>query len=239
MDMKRLKKILKEKIERIGVNTVPQSMTLEKLEEMKSIIKEKEITLSKFDEQVVNFIIPDEVEVIPQELDAFKDQVKVNYNPNEEYFKKDANNYGDNMFQQEYHDDTDIDLVKVMHHINADQKRYELEKEDWQERLKYFHDIKEMLETSRQLVAPILENGKPFDPKKVHYYVPKGELQYNDVEWKQIQFTGLGRRLTNYFDGLKADRKMLTKHVTELMEQQEIELNTMAFNIKAELKKAF
>ena len=99
MDMKRLKKMLKEKIERIGVNTVPQSMTLEKLEEMKSKIKEKEITLSKFDEQVVNFIIPDEVEVIPQQLDAFKDQIKVNYNPNEEYFKKDANNFGDNMFQ--------------------------------------------------------------------------------------------------------------------------------------------
>ena len=76
------------------------------------------------------------------------------------------------MFQQEYHDDTDIDLVKVMHHINAEEKRYELEKEDWQKRLQYFHDIKEMLETSRQLVAPILENGKPFDPKKVHYYVP-------------------------------------------------------------------
>ena len=65
MDMRRLKKMIKEKIDRIGVNTVPQSMTLEKLEEMKSIIKEKEITLSKFDEQVVNFIIPDEVEVIP------------------------------------------------------------------------------------------------------------------------------------------------------------------------------
>lgn len=238
MDMKRLKKMLKEKIERIGLNTVPQNMTLEKLEVLKQNRKEKEITLSKFDEQVVNFLIPDEVEVIPKELDAFREQIPDNYNPNEEYFKK-QNNFGDNMFQIEAHDDTDIDFTKVMHHINAEEKRYELEKEDWQERLKYFNDIKDMLETSRQLVAPILENGKPFDPKKVHYYVPQAELQYNDVEWKQIQFTGLGRRLSNYFDGLKADRKMLTKHVQELMEQQEIELNEMAFNIKAELKAAF
>ena len=43
-------------------------------------------------------------------------------------------------------------------------------------------------------------------------------INYQEVTWPQIEHTNLGRRLTSYFDQLKADRRMLASQMKQIIE---------------------
>ena len=77
------------------------------------------------------------------------------------------------------------------------------------DKFKNFNSLKKLLDDSRLMGEAIIEEGREFDPKKNQYFVPCEHMDYSTVEWVQIEHTNLGRRLTNYFDQLKADRKAL------------------------------
>ena len=89
------------------------------------------------------------------------------------------------------------------------------------------------------ITEPILEEGREFDPEANNFFVPVEAMDYCDLEWSQIEHTNLGRRLTNYFDQLKADRRMLAQQMRTLIKNQELELNNQAIQIKDKLKKAY
>ena len=102
-----------------------------------------------------------------------------------------------------------------------------------------FNDLKQLLQDSRLISEPIVEEGREFDPTTNNYFVPVDAIDYYDLEWNQIEFTNLGRRLTNYFDQLKADRRMLAQQMKTLIKNQELELNNQALEIKENLKRAY
>ena len=49
----------------------------------------------------------------------------------------------------------------------------------------------------------------------------------------------MGRRLTQYFDQLKADRRMLANQLKTMVQNQEVEMNAHALHLKETLKKAY
>ena len=64
--------------------------------------------------------------------------------------------------------------------------------------------------------------------EKNTFFVPTHAIDFYDLEWDQIEHTNLGRRLTSYFDNLKADRKQLANQMKLMMKNQELELDSQA-----------
>lgn len=95
------------------------------------------------------------------------------------------------------------------------------------------------MEDSRLISEPIIEEGREFDPKKASYFVPVQAIDYINVDWEQIEHTTLGRRLNEYFNQLKADRKLLQNKIKLLTQSNEVELFEQAEYIKKTLKNAY
>lgn len=79
-----------------------------------------------------------------------------------------------------------------------------------------FNNLKQLLLDSRLIAETICEEGREFNPDKNSFFLPNESINYIDIEWSQIKHTGLGRRLTSYFDQLKADRLMLQNQIKVL-----------------------
>ena len=80
-----------------------------------------------------------------------------------------------------------------------------------------FNNLKDLLEDCKIITEPILEEGREFNPDKSSYFIPGDSIEYSHVEWHQIEQTNLGRRLQNYFDQLKADRRMLAVKMNQMV----------------------
>ena len=76
-----------------------------------------------------------------------------------------------------------------------------------------FNNLKQLLEDSGKIAEPIIEEGREFNPESNSYFVPVQAIDYVNCEWNQIESTNLGRRLTSYFDSLKADRRLLQTQI--------------------------
>ena len=46
-----------------------------------------------------------------------------------------------------------------------------------------FNDLKQLLQDSRLISEPIIEEGREFDPENNNYFVPVEAMDYYDLEW--------------------------------------------------------
>ena len=107
------------------------------------------------------------------------------------------------------HDDTKVDLVKVMNRFQTDKELEEEYQRQLSEKMNDFDDLRQLLRDTNLISEAILESGRPFNPNKDSLYLPTAKVAFATVEWKDIEHTSLGRRLTSYFDQLKAERRLL------------------------------
>ena len=136
-------------------------------------------------------------------------------------------------------DPTDVDFCKVMAHLQKQDMGEQMDQKDLENELKDFDSIREVLEKSKKLVEPIQEEQTEFDPSKHQFFIPPQELKYRDVEWKHIQFTSLGRRLTQHFDNLKMEKKLLSNQLKKLKKNQQLEIENQIHQTKDSLKKTY
>ena len=75
--------------------------------------------------------------------------------------------------------------------------------------------MKELLLKSKRIHEAIVEEGQDpnLDPEKHCFFPDAEDLMFQDIEWKQIEQTHLGRRLNTYFNQLRTDKKMLQYHL--------------------------
>ena len=84
-----------------------------------------------------------------------------------------------------------------------------------------FEDLRQLLKDSGMIAEAIVENGRPYDPSKHSFFLPSSKVNYAMIEWKDIEHSSLGRRLTSYFDQLKAERRLLATQVKAMLENQQ------------------
>lgn len=67
----------------------------------------------------------------------------------------------------------------------------------------------ELLEKSKAIHQSITEDGHKHDDENFAFFPEREDLKFQDVEWKQIEQTTLGRRLNTYFNTLRTEKKNL------------------------------
>ena len=68
------------------------------------------------------------------------------------------------------------------------------------------------------MAEAISEGGRPFNPSKNEFFVPGSKVAFATIEWSDIEHSTLGRRLTTYFDQLKAERRLLASQIRAMQE---------------------
>ena len=117
------------------------------------------------------------------------------------------------MFDGEIHDDTHIDLTKVMNRFQLDREAEEVYQKQLTTKFKDYDNLRTLLNNTGLIAEAITENGRPFNPSKNTFFMPASKVTYATIEWKDIEHTSLGRRLTGYFDQLKAERRLLASQI--------------------------
>ena len=221
---------------RINEHEAPQTMTIKEMEKKKEKIEEKQLGLGRFDQGIINFIVDDdESAILKQKRTAFeKPKAKIKPPGAFDYLtqrdKVVVGNPGDPF--NAIHDDTEIDQCKVMHQLQYMEDRTTGFQMAIDEKMNNMDDLRKLLADSKLISEPIVEEGREFDPNKNQFFVPIQNIDYAEVEWDQIQHTSLGRRLTAYFDQLKADRRILALQINALQNDQEVALAQQAENLK-------
>ena len=98
------------------------------------------------------------------------------------------------------HDDTEVDLAKVMNRLQVDRELDRNFEQRLQSKMTDYNDLRQLLKTTNLIAEAICEEGREFDPNAPSYFVPMEAIDYATVEWCTIKHTSLGRRLTAYFD---------------------------------------
>ena len=96
-----------------------------------------------------------------------------------------------------------------MHRFQLDREMTEDYERQIKEKMYGFEDLRQLLKDSGMIAEAILENGRPYNPSKHSFFLPTSKVNYALIEWKDIEHSSLGRRLTSYFDQLKAERRLL------------------------------
>ena len=176
-------------------------MTLAQMEKAKANKVQIEIGLGHFDKNIINFIVDDEESAdLKKKRLAYQNPKKKDPGNFDYLFNRTKSTKNDANVFSEFHDDTDIDMVKVMRRLQVDQDLEQAFSKAVTEKFTNFNDLRQLLEDSKLISEPIIEEGREFDPEKNQLFVPVDAIDYAMLEWKDIEHTSLGRRLTQYFD---------------------------------------
>ena len=70
-------------------------------------------------------------------------------------------------------------------------------------------------------------------------FLAADQLHYDAIEWKQIEGTALGRRLTSYFNALKSEKRSLAAQLKNLIKAHESEIAGLNQSLKLKFKDDF
>ena len=80
----------------------------------------------------------------------------------------------------------------------------------------------------------IKEDGNKFDidnPNEV-FFTEVEDLKFQNIEWKQIENTYLGRRLNTNFNTLRNDKRILQSQLKEILANKEKEIKELSDRLK-------
>ena len=200
---------------------------------------DKGLTLGPFEEATLAFLAPEErievrpsaaqIEKLVRQPHSSKPVSQYNY-----LFEK-----WDADVTHRVVDDTDADQTKVMYHIQMAEKKLHVQQRKIEDTFTKFESMKQLLEQSKLIHETITEDGVAPGEGRSDFFPEREDLKFQDVEWKQIEQTQLGRRLNTYFNQLRTDKKNLQHQVKGIMRNQEFEMNELAARLKVDMKKAY